>query len=90
MNTSCDLAAADRPRRPPSSASSAAALAMVTVGASMFFAEISGSAVADVAATRPDPDPGDEEARLSEPEFAAADHLIVGLSSRSSSRPRSR
>ena len=39
-------------------------LSMVSVVASMFFAEISGSAVADVAGAGLDPDSGDEEARL--------------------------
>jgi hypothetical protein len=39
-------------------------LAMVNIGVSLFFAEISGSAVADVAAMGIDHDPGNEEARL--------------------------
>ena len=40
-------------------------LAQVSIGASLFFAEISGSAVADVAALGLDPDPGDESEGLS-------------------------
>ena len=52
-------------------------LAIVNIGVSMFFAEISGSAVADVAATRLDPDPGDEAARLSRC-LRGRRHLLLG------------
>ena len=53
-------------------------LAMVNVGVSMFFAEISGSAVADVAATGSVLIPAMKKKGYS-PRFAARDHLVLGL-----------
>ncbi len=53
-------------------------LSMVNIGTSMFFAEISGSAVADVAAIGSILMPAMEEARLSQG-VRRRDHLVLGL-----------
>ena len=55
-------------------------LAQVSIGASLFFAEISGSAVADVAALGLDPDPGMKAKGYPAPLAAAVD--VVGRDAR--------